>query len=74
MNRKQELIARLIKKGYAKPSDRSELMRYGVADLEETLKQFTSKKLRCKYVKQPRHRPQVEYAHPFSCEGLGQWD
>lgn len=43
-----------------------------VADLEETLKQFASKKLRRKYVKQPR-RP-AEYAHPFSCEGLGQWD
>lgn len=72
MNRKQELIAHLIKEGYAKPSDRSALMRYGVADLEETLKQFASKKLRRKYVKQPR-RP-AEYAHPFSCEGLGQWD
>lgn len=41
-------------------------MQYDVETLQAVLDRYTKKK-------QPRHRPQAEYAHPFSCEGLGQW-
>lgn len=64
---KKVLVDRLIKVGYAKPTERKALMQYDVETLQSVLDRYTEKK-------QPRHRPQAEYAHPFSCEGLGQWD
>lgn len=63
---KQALVDRLIKVGYAKPTERKALMQYDVGTLQSVLDRYTKKK-------QPLQRPQAEYAHPFSCEGLGQW-
>ena len=64
---KQALVDRLIKVGYAKPTERKALMQYDVETLQAVLDRCTEKK-------QPRQKTQAEYAHPFSCEGLGQWE
>lgn len=63
-SRKHELISELLRLGYK--ASYGALAKYDVASLQETLDRFSSYR---KPAKAPRH----EYAHPFSCEGLGQW-
>ena len=49
-------------------AERGALLRYDVNDLQEALDRVTRKNT-------PKGRRKTsEYAHPFSCEGLGQWD
>lgn len=63
-SRKHELISELLRLGYR--ASYGALVKYDVDSLQQTLDRFAS-------YRKPARTPQHEYAHPFSCEGLGQW-
>lgn len=66
-SRKHELISELLRLGYR--ATYGALAKYDVASLRETLDRFASyHPMTQKPAKTPRH----VYAHPFSCEELGQ--
>lgn len=66
MRDKNVIADRLLLAGYK--ADRKSLLQYDADTLQGIYERFTARNNPRK-----RHHKRSEYAHPFSCEGLGQW-